>query len=210
MKTIILAIAAPLALILVMSACNLPVSQNNSNHNQNMALTITAQALIIQNSTNQSTIKHTHPRSTPTVVPDTTPGAPMVSVSSSTNCRTGPSTDYDLLYTLAVGQTAEVVGKYSGGNYWVINNPNGVGNCWLWGQYATIIGNTDNLPDVVPPPAPPTAVAAIPADTAVPTALPTLNYHINKPHVVLPFFLPTATPTINWKIVKSLATLFKP
>ena len=180
MKTRILAIAVTSALILAMSACTMPVSQNNSNHKQNLALTVTAQALIIQNSTKQATIKHTRSKETPTVVVGSTPGAPMVSVSSATNCRTGPSTDYDLLYTLNVGQTVEVVGKYSGGNYWVIDNPDGGGNCWLWGEYATILGNTDNLPDVVPPPAPPTAVAADTAVPAGPTVI-VIKVHPKKP-----------------------------
>jgi len=182
MKTRILAIAVASALILAISACNIPLSMNsNNNHKQNnLALTVTAQALIIQNSTKQATIKHTRSKETPTVVPGSTPGAPMVSVSSPTNCRTGPSTDYDLLYTLNVGQTVEVVGKYSGGNYWVIDNPDGGGNCWLWGEYATILGNTDNLPDVVPPPAPPTAVAADTAVPAGPTVI-VIKVHPKKP-----------------------------
>ena len=105
--------------------------------------------------------------------PTDTPSTPSVTVSSTTNCRTGPSTDYDLLYTLNVGETAEVVGKYSSGNYWVINNPDGGGNCWLWGEYATISGDTDNLPEMIPPPAPVAKVhpkKPTPTSTAVPAS----------------------------------------
>jgi hypothetical protein len=132
--------------------------------------------------------------------PTDTPSTPTVTVSSPTNCRAGPSTDYDLLYTLNVGETAEVVGKYSGGNYWVINNPDGGGNCWLWGEYATISGDTDNLPEMIPPPAPPTDVAKVhpkkptPTDTPVPT---------HAPMFILPFFLiPSPTPTLNHNIFR--------
>jgi Bacterial SH3 domain len=197
--------AAAITLILAIVACTLPNAQNKINPQSDMALTITAQALVIQNSTNQGTINNPviqTPLSmkTPDVSFASTPIAPMVSVSSPTNCRTGPSTDYDLLYTLNVGQTVNVVGKYSSGNYWIINNPNGGGNCWLWGQYATIIGNTANLPEMVPPPAPPTAV---PADTAKPTAVPTLNKHLIQPvKPLLPFLLATATPTSKYKLVQ--------
>jgi len=31
--------------------------------------------------------------------------------------------------------------------------------CWLWGQYATVLGNTDGLPAINPPPIPTPAVA---------------------------------------------------
>jgi hypothetical protein len=168
-------------------ACSMPGSQNNSNQQSNLAATITAQALIIQNSTKQAAIKHPiirtpHPKNAPAISLSSTPGVPMVSVSTATNCRTGPSTDYDLIYTLDVGQTAEVVGKYSGGNYWVIKTPSGGGNCWLWGEYATISGDVDNLPEMIPPPAPPTAV-------------PTVK-KIKPWRPFIPMIIPTATPTI--------------
>jgi len=191
MKIRIPAIAASSVVILAILACSLPAgNKTNSNHKPGLALTVTAQALIIQNSTNQTAAKRPitrtpHPKNTPGPTRTPKPGAPTVSVSSPTNCRTGPSIDYDLLYTLNVGETVEVVGKYSDGNYWVIANPDGGGNCWLWGEYATITGNTDNLPEMIPPPAPPTAV---PTDTTEPT---------HRPMFILPFFIPSSTPTIN-------------
>jgi uncharacterized protein YraI len=196
MKTRISAIAASSVLILAILACNAPTSQVSNDPQSNLPLTITAQALIIQNSTNQ-VMQVSQSMNTPTPTPTSTPGVPMVSVSSSTNCRSGPSTYYDLIYTLNAGQTAEVVGKYSGGNYWVIKTPGGGGNCWLWGQYATILGDVGNLPEVIPPPAPPIAVSA---DTAVPgvikikpkhpTAVPTYYYD--------PLPIATAVPTYHY------------
>jgi hypothetical protein len=133
----------------------------------NLAGTITAQALIIQASTDQAalaqrnTTRTPHPRITPTASVTPTPGAPLASVSSPTNCRTGPSTAYDLVTSLAVGQTAEVVGKDTHDNYWIIKTGGGSGRCWLWGQYATVTGNTGNLPEIKPPPTPmPTKPAA--------------------------------------------------
>ncbi len=92
------------------------------------------------------------PTATITLTP--TSGVPMVSVSENTNCRTGPGVVYDLVGALLVGEQAVVVGKYTAGNYWIINNPNGSGTCWLWGQYATVTGNTLGLPEYAPPPTP--------------------------------------------------------
>jgi len=79
---------------------------------------------------------------------------PLVTVSENTNCRTGPAVVYDLVGALLVGQQAVVVGKYTVGNYWIINNPNGSGTCWLWGQYTTVTGDTLGLPEYAPPPTP--------------------------------------------------------
>ena len=188
MKTRISAIAAASVLILAILACNMPSSPNSNDRQPNLSLTITAQALIIQDSTDQATIKNADtnisqalntstPTPTPTPTLTSTPGVPIVSVSTTTNCRTGPGTDYDIVSSLGVGQMAEVVGKYSGGNYWVIKTPGGGGNCWLWGQYATITGNTDKLPEMIPPTAPP---------TSVPTAIPTIIWKLKPQKPILP------------------------
>ena len=52
-----------------------------------------------------------------------------------------PSMVYDLIGALLLGEQAVVVGKYTPGNYWIINNLDAAGTCWLWGQYATVTGN---------------------------------------------------------------------
>jgi hypothetical protein len=84
-----------------------------------------------------------------------TPSVVTVSVSGNTNCRTGPGTVYDLLDSLLVGQTAEVVGRDAEGQNWVIKMPsNPARTCWLWGRYATLSGNWEALPIIEPPPTP--------------------------------------------------------
>ena len=52
------AIAAAVTLTLAIVACTLPNAQNKNNPQSDMALTITAQALVIQNTTNQGTINN--------------------------------------------------------------------------------------------------------------------------------------------------------
>jgi hypothetical protein len=80
----------------------------------------------------------------------------MVSVSLETNCRTGPGKVYDLVGNgLQVGQIAEVIGRDSGGQYWIIRDPDSPSiTCWLWGQYATVTGDWQSLPVMTPPPTP--------------------------------------------------------
>ncbi len=118
---------------------------------------------------------------TPTVTSTLPPSVPTVSVSVDTNCRTGPGVNYDLLTGLFVGETAEVVGKYTSvtPNYWVIKK--GSATCWLWGQYATVQGNTGNLPEMTPPPSP------TPTFTPTPTLTPTITQTGTA----------TATPTVT-------------
>ena len=81
----------------------------------------------------------------------TTSSGPKISVSVGTNCRTGPGKVYDFIGELKVGENAEVVGKNTSYNYWVIKNPDANGNCWLWGEYATVIGDTSNLQEYAIP-----------------------------------------------------------
>ena len=90
----------------------------------------------------------------PTITLTTTLDRPMVSVSQNTNCRIGPGTVYDIVGALLVGETAEIVARSEDGGYWIIQNPDGAGECWLWGYYATAVGPIEGLPTVMPPPTP--------------------------------------------------------
>jgi hypothetical protein len=94
-----------------------------------------------------------------------TPSKPMLTVSQNTYCRTGPGSEYDLVTTVVVGDQVEVVAKDPYSSSWYIRNPdNPYGYCWVWGQYATVTGNTDIIPIFTPPPTPP------PTFTPTPTA----------------------------------------
>jgi len=143
-----------------------------------LAATITAQALTLQAPTQTPG----PPTETPTPAASSTPTIPQVSVSSATNCRTGPSVAYDLLWTMQPGQTAEVVGKHTPSGYWIIKYPNG--QCWLWGQYATVSGNIGPLPEYPQPPTPtpskpaaPTTYKAVASCAPIPATL-TLAVHV--------------------------------
>lgn len=95
------------------------------------------------------------PTLSPTITFTNTNSVVTVSVSVDTNCRSGPGQVYDYLGGLYVGQTAEVYGKDPSGNYWYIRNSAAPGGfCWLWGQYATIVGSAALLPVYTPPPTP--------------------------------------------------------
>ncbi len=94
------------------------------------------------------------PSATWTIAASDTPSNPMISVSMDTNCRRGQGQDFDYLGGLSVGETAEVFAKDTTGKYWYILNPDGAGYCWLWGEYATVVGDTGPLPVYTPEPTP--------------------------------------------------------
>ncbi len=113
---------------------------------------------------------------TPTITLSPTPSIPMASVSEDTNCRTGPGKVYDRIGALMTNETAEVVGKNTFNNYWIIKNPDSNGNCWLWGYYATIVGNTADLQEYAVPPTPTPSIPVAPSNLAV-----TKNITISTP-----------------------------
>lgn len=99
--------------------------------------------------TEASTVNITAATATATETPKTV----KISVSTATNCRTGPDVAYELLMVVQPGSDFDVVGKYSPKGYWIITMPTG-GTCWLWGQYAVLVGDASVLPEITAPPAP--------------------------------------------------------
>jgi hypothetical protein len=113
------------------------------------------------------------PQATATLADTPTPSIPMVSVSLNTNCRTGPGRSYDFLGALLVGETEEVVALSTVPNYWYITNPDQPGKfCYLWGEYATVVGNTEALPEFTPLPSPTPTLTPTPSNTPTPTYTP--------------------------------------
>lgn len=97
--------------------------------------------------------------STPTITP--TYSVPMITFNESTNCRTGPGQNYEVIFTFLPGGKAEIVGAYPQDGYWIVQLPDGGGTCWAWGGYATTTGSTWVLTPSTPPatrtPTPPEA-----------------------------------------------------
>jgi uncharacterized protein YgiM (DUF1202 family) len=130
----------------------------------NLAATVTAQALQLQGLTATAlaqpivvVITNTPDPALPAATIDpalnvAATGGVTVTVSQNTNCRTGPSQEFKDIYALTPGQAAEVVGKNTLNNYWIIKLPDGSGKtCWLWGQYATVSGDTAALAEAATP-----------------------------------------------------------
>lgn len=158
----------------VLSACNLPGGEGEAPGADDLALTVTAQALLLQPGSGGTATQEQQPAFTATPEFTATPALtgtptiPEVTVSVNTNCRTGPGVAYQIIGALVIGQKGIVVGKNSATGYWIINNPGGTGTCWLFPQYATVSGDTSKLQEYAIPPTP------TPTFTSTPTATPTL------------------------------------
>lgn len=97
------------------------------------------------------------PSPTFTSPPPTVPSTPIpfVEVTGNTNCRTGPGSVYDWLYTYLAGNQALILGKSADEAFWFTSDENGINpDCWLWGKYATPVGDTSFVPVFTPPPTP--------------------------------------------------------
>ncbi len=141
------------ALIFAILACNVNVAAPQQKVSLDEAFTLAAQTILAATQQAVAGIP------TNTVPPPVF--APTVTVSSDTNCRTGPNINYNFVMLFQAGMSAEVIAKYTPSNYWIIKYPGGGGNsCWLWGQYATVLGDTAGLQEAVPPPLPPTPTPA--------------------------------------------------
>jgi uncharacterized protein YgiM (DUF1202 family) len=115
-----------------------------------------------------------------------------VTVTTATNCRTGPGQNFKIIYGMPVGQVAKVIAKNSYSGYWIIEIPGQAGqNCWLWGQYAVINGDTAALKEVVTPtsPAPTITNTPKPTNTVQPTATSTTAAAVapNAPQILTSF-----------------------
>ncbi len=160
-------------LIILLVACAAPptalppapdINQLNTAIAQTAAAAVT-QSMQASSPTSAFDILTPSPTFTPSFTPTLSPTAgsiftptseaPLISVSISTNCRNGPGKIYGYQSALLVGQTAQVLAVDPTGKYWYIPDPASPGNfCWVWGQYATIIGNMAAVPVYTPPPTP--------------------------------------------------------
>jgi len=192
------------ALLVGMLACNLQGSTGNAQ--PDLAGTITAQAAQIATALAASLV----PTLTPTITLTPTPTVPTVQVTSGTNCRTGPSKIYDYVLSFDVGMTAEIIGKDTPANYWIIKMPNGV-TCWLWGQNAVVSGNPDRIPEKPAPPTPtPAGAPAAPSNLYASKTCPPLFDYSGIPPLVYVHWLHVGDNESGFRVYRGgylLATL---
>jgi hypothetical protein len=107
---------------------------------------------------------------TPSITVSPTPDTPaQARVIGDVNCRTGPSSSYDWVTLINAGQIVNIVGQDIQENHWVIQNPSGMGFCWIWSGFTTLIGTPESIPHLAAPP------TKTPTRTATSTPKPTFS-----------------------------------
>jgi hypothetical protein len=151
-------------LVAAILACNTPVEQVLPPNEIQTAAALTLQVIF----TPSAAATLATPRATSTISPLitqtlSTPGSltvtitptysvPMLTVQESTNCRTGPGEEYEVVVTYLLGKKLEIAGRYEPGNFWLVkSNESPTGTCWLWGQYVEVVGSYWTVASVTPP-----------------------------------------------------------
>ena len=157
-------ILAGVSLILAILACNGPFEQVAPPDEIQTAAALTIQAIItpalpsatpptLRTNTPSVLVTGTAPTAGATTTTVTaTYSVPMLTVSESTNCRTGPGEEYEVVFTYINGKQLEIVGRYDPGNFWLVkSNESPSGTCWLWGQFVELTGSYWAVSSVTPP-----------------------------------------------------------
>ena len=149
-----------LILLMAILACNMPLEQISPPGEVQTAAALTVQAVMMTPSLSGTkspspTPETPSPTSSPVQTITVTPtySVPMLTVSESTNCRTGPGQDYEIIFTYLSGKKLEIVGRYDPANFWLVkSNESPTGTCWLWGEYVELTGSYWVVSSVTPPP----------------------------------------------------------
>ncbi|HWQ45645.1 MAG TPA: hypothetical protein VN376_02195 [Longilinea sp.] len=90
---------------------------------------------------------------TPTLTQTVTPSVPMIHSTVNTNCRFGPSNQYNIIgFLLTTDTPVQVRGRLGDGGWWYISNPRyPTASCWVWDDTTIVEGNTTSLPIISPP-----------------------------------------------------------
>lgn len=76
-----------------------------------------------------------------------TGGQAIVYAEVDSNCRAGPSPDYERLGYLLIGESSELLGRNSASTWWYINEPRRTGiECWVWAGSTHLEGDASQAP----------------------------------------------------------------
>ncbi|HEX5807129.1 MAG TPA: hypothetical protein VFY25_00570 [Anaerolineales bacterium] len=153
---------ASASLVLAILACNMPFEQLPPPGEVQTAAALTVQAVISPppRSATRTASPSPAPRTptrtaSPNETTTTTPtySVPLARVRESTNCRTGPGEEYEIVVTYLAGKELEIAGRYDPGNFWLVKSSESPeGTCWLWGEFVDVTGSYWAVASVTPPP----------------------------------------------------------
>ncbi|MCJ7735625.1 MAG: hypothetical protein MUP11_13885, partial [Anaerolineales bacterium] len=87
----------------------------------------------------------------PTITETPTPEQVAAFISKNTNCRVGPKDVFELIHIFLKGDIVDMLGKNQDETFWYVQDQDeGSIQCWIWSEYATPEGLTENLPVFTP------------------------------------------------------------
>jgi hypothetical protein len=123
---------------------------------------------VVPSAPDETTAKPT-PTDRPTATAVPISENPTISLNQTSNCREGPSTAYEVVYSFDAGTEFEIIGKYGSG-WWLVPidlDYTRKKSCWIYEEGNTIDGNLGNIPVVQPSPLPPTEAPPPSADLPI-------------------------------------------
>lgn len=155
---------------LTLSACNLPITPEQTEPDIATAAALTVEAAL-SNTTPLASPTAAAASSSSTQPPAGTNAAttitptfsqPSASFEDVTNCRTGPGTNYERVTQILPNISVKIVGFYPP-NYWIVETDDG--QCWVSGEFVTPSGSYTTVPTVTAPPTPAGGVPDAPTFT---------------------------------------------
>jgi uncharacterized protein YgiM (DUF1202 family) len=149
-----------MVLSLSLSACNMPffsADQGSPISIGDATGTVTVQVNVLKASPTITVVAASNTQVSPASLPETkaTVCAPIVTVKSRVNVRSGPGTFYEITGVLSPGATAGVSGRNSDGTWWVIDYvPGPGGHGWVAANSVSAFCIPASLAVVVAPPTP--------------------------------------------------------
>ncbi len=166
-----------LGLVLILSACNLPLAGMGEppvapEVLAQTAVAATMSAIQAETAAAPTAVPPQEPTATPTVAftftPFPTPQDPLVVKDAL--CWLGPGSVYEVSSSVKTGIRVKLLGRGSVGAWWIIDNPRYHEPCWLQADVLQFDAGYDltDLKVFTPPPTP----TPIPTDTPTPTNTP--------------------------------------
>ena len=129
-------VLAGASLILAILACSWPLEQVPPPNEVQTAAALTLQSILTPSITASASTPAITTTSSPratatssaagsaTLPASQTPtySVPILTVQESTNCRTGPGEDYQVVFTYLTGKELEIVGRYDPGDFWLASD----------------------------------------------------------------------------------------
>ncbi len=93
---------------------------------------------------------------------------PTLTVRETTNCRAGPGTNYDIVFTYPAGTKLQIVGSDESRSFWQVKSDKSPsGTCWMWTGSVDVTGNALAVATVAP--------TGVPTGTGAPTSAATAS-----------------------------------